>query len=100
MPVAFSANHDDDHGRADGHAADRPRHGCRWRGTAPARPGRGRRLDRFSTADALHYAGDLSLPRIAPGLAQNPFEAASCDSGTVPSGCFGINLVLIAELCS
>ena len=56
---AFPADHDDDHGGARWHPADRTGMGSRCRVAATARPGGGRRLARLAIADALHHTGLL-----------------------------------------
>ena len=61
LPGALPADHDDHHGRAGGHAADRTGAG-RGIGSAPsAGAGGGGRPGGFATADAIHHAGGLHL---------------------------------------
>src|SRR5581483_6876247 len=60
---AIPADPDDDRRGAFRRAAAHARHGCRLGATPPAWPHHGRRPDRQPGADALHYAGDLSLLR-------------------------------------
>ena len=65
LPAALPADHDDDHGGAVRHAADRGRLGRRRRVAPAAGSGRGRRARRLAAADALHHAGHLSDVREA-----------------------------------
>ena len=92
LPAALPPDHDDHHGGADGHAADRARLRRRRRSAAAAGSGRGRRLDRLATAHALHHAGDLSLSRIVPAMGA-PASAASARGEIIGgrSGSCGVN---------
>ena len=70
LPAALPADHDDDHGGAVRHAADRGRLGRRRRAAPAAGSRRRRRARRVAAPDALHHAGDLSdhgEARRAPG---------------------------------
>src|SRR5579864_6414890 len=63
MPVAFPADHDDDH-CGDLRSTSAGTHYGRWRGTAPAAGDiHCRRAFGQSVADALHHARRLSVPR-------------------------------------
>ena len=72
--LRFRPDHDDDHGRAVRHAADRDRLGRGRRAAPAAGPRRRRRAGGLAAADALHHAGHLSLH----GEASAP--------GSVPAG--------------
>ena len=61
--LALPPDHDDDLCRHLRHAADRARHRRRRRTAPAARRRGGRRLVPVAAVDALHHAGDLSLPR-------------------------------------
>jgi hypothetical protein len=73
--AALPSHHDDHHGGAHGHAADRARF---WRGrgiTPPAGTGRGRRAGIFPAADSVHYSRLLHLHGFVPELASLAPEA-------------------------
>ena len=74
VPAALPADHDDDHGGAVRHAADRGRLGRRRRAAPAAGPRRGRRPRRVAAAHALHHAGDL------------PLHGAPRRAGSAPAG--------------
>ena len=67
--IALPADHDDDHGGADGQPADRAGAGRRRRSAAAARARGRRRTDRVAGADALPHAGGLHLLRAVHAVA-------------------------------
>src|SRR2546429_8273090 len=81
MPLALSANHDDDDVCLDGHAANCARLRRRRRSAPATGPGSRRRLNRLATADSLHHSGDLPLPGVVPGLGSQTPAAALCRAG-------------------
>src|SRR2546423_12964778 len=96
MPPAVPTNHDDHHGRLDGHVAPRAWTRRGRRSPASARPGGGRRAACFTVADPVHHAGGLSLSRIISGLVATPEKCAAgqCNSAAFP-GAGTVELILI-----
>ncbi len=66
--VALPSDHDDDDGRADGHAAHRARPRRGRRGAAAARSRRRRRPAVLADPDALPHARRVRVSRTLPGL--------------------------------
>ena len=85
VPGAFPPDHDDDHGGADGHAADRAGAGRRSGGAQAAGTRGRRRTGAFATAYAVHYAGDLHLHGGRPNMvrAQARRRGRSCSGSLV-----------------
>ncbi|PSJ52700.1 hypothetical protein C7I84_26300 [Mesorhizobium ephedrae] len=88
LPDALPADHDDDAGRADGHAADRARRRRQRRAAPAAGRRRGRRPAGVAGADAVHHAGDLRLHGAAFGLAAAAGAVAGAKAGGVGQGGF------------
>jgi hypothetical protein len=83
---ALPSDPDDDAGRADGRAADRPRPGRRRRAAPAARPGGVRRPDLLAGDHAVHHAGDLPLPR--------PLQRQGPDDGRAPGGSWTMGIIM------